>query len=105
LPALSAGSAAPAQPGYEAAYLDENFRNFAVTISLADYLLTTYGHQRLPALLASFGRYDSWTELSPALFGIEETALEAGWHTYLEQWTLDAERSPPRPACTENVVC
>jgi hypothetical protein len=105
LPAPSAGSTAPAQPGYEAAYLDENFRNFAVTISFADYLLATYGHQRLPALLAGFGRYDSWAELSPAVFGIEEPALEAGWHTYLEQWMLDAQRTRSLPACTESVAC
>jgi hypothetical protein len=105
LPAPSAVSAAAAQPGYEATYLDETFREFAVTITVADYLLTTYGRQRLPALLAGFGRYDSWTELAPAVFGIEATALEAGWHAYLEQWTLAAKRDRSLSVCPESAGC
>lgn len=105
LPAPSTGSAAAAQPGYEAAYLDETFRSFAVTITLADYLLATYGHQRLPALLAGFSRYDSWEELSPAVFGIEASALETNWHTYLEQMIRDSKQVRSLPACLDSATC
>lgn len=76
-----------AQIGYEAmyTYTAESIRDFAVTTSLADYLLTAYGRQQLPDLLAGFGRYDTWEELSPAVFGVAASELEAGWHAYLEK--------------------
>jgi hypothetical protein len=53
--------------------------------TLLDYIIATYGRDRLPMLVENLGRYATWKELAPALFGISATELETGWQQYLAQ--------------------
>jgi hypothetical protein len=50
---------------------------------LADYIVATYSCRQIAALIAGFQQHDSWETLTPAVFGIQASALEADWHTYL----------------------
>jgi hypothetical protein len=51
--------------------------------TLIEYAVTTYGRDRLPALVAGLGQYESWETLLPAGFGISADEFEAGWQAYL----------------------
>lgn len=51
--------------------------------SLIAYLVHTYGEERLPDLLAAFGRHSHWQTLAPELFGIQAEEFEQGWQEYL----------------------
>lgn len=51
--------------------------------TLIEYAVATYGHERLPALVAGLGQYDSWELLLPAVFGVSATEFEVGWQAYL----------------------
>lgn len=56
------------------------------TVGLAtviEYAVVTYGRERLPALLAGLGQYDSWETLLPAVYGVSSAEFEAGWQRYL----------------------
>ena len=51
--------------------------------TLIEYAVATYGRERLPALVAGLGRYDSWESLVPAVFGVSVAQFERGWQQYL----------------------
>ena len=51
--------------------------------SLIAYLVHTYGEERLPDLLAAFGRHNRWETLAPVVFGVPASEFEAGWQAYL----------------------
>jgi hypothetical protein len=51
--------------------------------TLVEYAVATYGRERLPALVAGLGQYESWNTLIPAVFGVSATEFEAGWQAYL----------------------
>jgi hypothetical protein len=51
--------------------------------TLIDYAVATYGRERLPALVAGLGRYDSWGNLIPVVYGISASEFERGWQAYL----------------------
>jgi hypothetical protein len=51
---------------------------------LVDYLVQTYGRERLDVLLDGFSRYYSWVLLSRTVFGVEASELEAGWRAWLD---------------------
>lgn len=53
--------------------------------TLIDYIITTYGRDRLPTLVENLGRYDTWLDLTPALLGVTATELETGWQQSLAQ--------------------
>lgn len=57
---------------------------------LAEFIIDTYGHRTMPALLDAFEAYETWETLSPAVFGVSATELEEQWHAYLR-------RKYPRP--------
>jgi hypothetical protein len=65
-----------------------------IPTTLADYLISTYGRGHLAALVHGFGLYDSWETLSPAVFGVPASELEAGWHRYLK--ALASSLAPKR---------
>jgi hypothetical protein len=46
-------------------------------------MVTTYGRERLPVLIAGLGQYDTWETLLLAVFGVSAAEFEAGWRTYL----------------------
>ena len=52
--------------------------------TVIDYIVETYGRQRLPALMVGFRTYDSWDALAPAVLGVPAEELEAGWQTHLQ---------------------
>jgi hypothetical protein len=52
--------------------------------TLVEYAVATYGHERLPALVAGMGQYNSWETLIPAVFGVSTAEFEAGWQVYLK---------------------
>jgi hypothetical protein len=71
-------------------YLEEmsshHVRHPGQTVALAtliDYAVTTYGHERLPVLVAGLGQYDTWETLLPAVFDVSPATFEAGWQAYL----------------------
>jgi hypothetical protein len=80
--------AVPLHPGE---YLEEPdslrlVRHPGHTVALAtlvEYAVVTYGRERLPALVAGLGQYDSWGTLLPAVFGVSSAEFEAGWQGYL----------------------
>jgi hypothetical protein len=79
---------APLRPGE---YIEEpaslrQVRHPGQTVALAtliEYAVTTYGRERLPALVAGLGQYESWETLLPAVFGVSAGEFEAGWQAYL----------------------
>jgi hypothetical protein len=51
--------------------------------TLIEYMVATYGRERLPALVAGLGQYKSWDTLLPAVYGVSAVEFEAGWQAYL----------------------
>jgi hypothetical protein len=54
-----------------------------ILTTLMDYVVSRYGREQLPVLLAGLGQYKSWATLSPAVFGVSAAEFAAGWHDYL----------------------
>jgi hypothetical protein len=53
------------------------------TETIIEYVVATYGRDRLPQLIAAWGEHASWETLIPAVFGIPAAEFEAGWQAYL----------------------
>ena len=51
--------------------------------TLIEYAVATYDRERLPALVAGLGHYESWETLIPAVYGVSPAEFEAGWQAYL----------------------
>jgi hypothetical protein len=51
--------------------------------TVADYAMSTFGRERLPALLDGMNRYDTWEALTPAVFGVSAADFESGWQQHL----------------------
>ena len=51
--------------------------------ALVDYAVTTYGRDRLPALVQGLSQYGAWEALIPAVFGVSAEEFEAGWQAHL----------------------
>jgi hypothetical protein len=51
--------------------------------ALIEYAVAAYGRERLPALMAGLGQYESWKTLIPAVYGVSAAEFEAGWQAYL----------------------
>jgi hypothetical protein len=73
-------------------------------LALVEYIVATYGCDRLSPLVAGMDRHPSWATLAPAVLGVEQDAFEAGWTRYLEKaWAPDPSppaqmHAAPRPA-------
>jgi hypothetical protein len=63
-------------------WTDEWVRRVAAA-TVIDYLVATYGRDRLPALMAGFCTYDSWDTLAPAVLGVSAQELERDWLAYV----------------------
>jgi hypothetical protein len=62
------------------------------TVALAtlfEYVVATYGRERLPALLHGLGHYSTWETLLPAVLGVSPAEFEAGWQAYLATHYLE----------------
>ncbi|MFQ5854353.1 MAG: hypothetical protein ACE5LU_01735 [Anaerolineae bacterium] len=51
--------------------------------TVVEYVVATYGRERLPALLQGLDKYETWDALTPAVFDVPAGVFEAGWQTYL----------------------
>lgn len=69
----------------DALYLEADEHRIRSAERLTEYLATTYGQEHLLILPQAFSRYDTWEELSPAVFGLPASALAAAWHGYLAE--------------------
>jgi hypothetical protein len=61
---------------------------YSITVTgetVIEYIVATYGRDKLPALIATMGNYTTFDELIPALFGVSRGEFEAGWQRYLAQ--------------------
>jgi hypothetical protein len=57
--------------------------------TLVDYAVTAYGRERLPALVAGLGQYESWDALIPAVFGVSTTEFETGWQAHIDMYYIE----------------
>jgi hypothetical protein len=53
--------------------------------TLLEYVVATYGRDKVPALLNGLGEHTSFDTLIPALFSVSVADFEAGWQSYLAQ--------------------
>ena len=56
----------------------------AAIATIIDFIVTTYGRERLAACLAAVGHYEDWKSLTPSVFGVSASEFEADWLAYLE---------------------
>lgn len=56
-----------------------------VLATVFDYAAATYGQERMPLLLADFGKHRSWETLVPVVFSVSAADFEVGWKKYLAQ--------------------
>ncbi len=47
--------------------------------TVVDYVSRHYGRAQVPLLVAAWGRYATWEELTPALFGVAAPDFEGAW--------------------------
>ncbi|MEZ4867517.1 MAG: hypothetical protein R3C14_39690 [Caldilineaceae bacterium] len=83
---LAAPAAGPG--GYYLTNQSDQMRHPGQAVALStviEYIVATYGHDALPALLGSIGRYNSWDTLVPAVFGVSVADFEQGWQSYLKK--------------------
>lgn len=50
-----------------------------VVATVINHVNQRYGREQVPRLVAAWGRYPTWAELAPALFGVSSIALQADW--------------------------
>lgn len=63
-----------------------------VIANLIEYMVSVYGHEQLPVLLAGLAQFDEWETLVPAVFGVSVTDFEAGWQSYMaQQYNVELE--------------
>jgi hypothetical protein len=61
----------------------DTMTDIVVLSSVVDYIVASYGRDRLPELLAALPRHGSGETLIPALFGKSPAAFEGGWRGFL----------------------
>jgi hypothetical protein len=64
-------------------YARRNQGETIAAVSLLEYLLSEYGGRLLPDIIRAFEKRDTWAELIRELPGLQETAVRAGWCSYL----------------------
>lgn len=52
--------------------------------TVVDYVSRRYGRAQVPRLVAGWGRYPTWDELTPVLFGVSATDFETDWLATLD---------------------
>lgn len=55
--------------------------------SILEYIVATYGRDKLPQLLIAMGEHSTTDTLIPALFGVSRSDFETAWQAYLAQHT------------------
>ncbi|MEZ4708146.1 MAG: hypothetical protein R3A44_13125 [Caldilineaceae bacterium] len=58
---------------------------YATANTLVEFILVTYGDDKVPALLDAFSEHDAWETLTPALFHLSADEFEAQWRAYLRK--------------------
>jgi hypothetical protein len=54
-------------------------------LTIIDYIVATYGREKLPALATALVENPNKEDLIPTLFGCSVAEFEAGWQAYLAQ--------------------
>src|SRR5206468_3081927 len=63
-------------------------RTFALSVTaetIIDYIVATYGRDKLPQLIGALGEYTTLDTLIPSVFGVSQASFEASWLAYLAQ--------------------
>ena len=58
---------------------------YATANPLMEFILVTYGYDKVPELLDAFEEHASWETLTPALFHLTADEFEEQWHAYLRK--------------------
>lgn len=58
---------------------------YAIANTLVEFILVTYGNDKVPTLLDAFAEHDTWETLTPALFHLSADEFEEQWHAYLRK--------------------
>ncbi|MEZ4862679.1 MAG: hypothetical protein R3C14_15295 [Caldilineaceae bacterium] len=58
---------------------------YATANTLVEFILVTYGDDKVSALLDAFTEHDSWETLTPALFHLSADEFAEQWHAYLRK--------------------
>lgn len=83
----SQGNANPeSPPKMRSAVLRASFlRRDLATFTLIQYIVDTYGSERIPELVHEMGNHRSWDTLIPVVFGLQAKEFETGWQVYLAE--------------------
>ena len=69
---------------------DEVILRYLAAESFVRFAATTYGRDRLPALLDALVRSGKWDEIIPSVYGVSAERFEADWNAFLvEQYGLE----------------
>lgn len=55
-----------------------------VIATLIEYVVSIYGYDHLPILLAGLAQYKDWDTLLPAVMGVSSDEFERGWQNFLQ---------------------
>lgn len=64
---------------------DRRLWQAGATEALLNYIVNTYGRDKLSELVQGLRQHDTWDELIPAVFAESVTEFEAGWNSYLTE--------------------
>lgn len=76
------------QPVYDPYDQQTMMRQYIIAESAVAYALTTFGRERLPALLVGLDHHGSWNGLIRSVLGVSPEEFERGWNQYVEEHYL-----------------
>ena len=65
------------------AYADESYLSYAQSFSLIEYLITTYGHEKMFELLDTFRQGSGYDEALEKVYGFDMDRLNSLWQDYV----------------------
>jgi len=77
------------------AYAEEAYLSYAESYSLAEYLITTYGQEKMLELLNTFREGSGYDAALEKVYGFDMDGLESLWRVYVTQRYQSAELAPP----------
>ena len=72
--------------------------------TVIDYVVDTYGRQRLPDLVVGFRTHSTWDSMIPAVFGISAQEFESGWQAHLATHSRIRPSHSTPPATSGNAA-
>jgi hypothetical protein len=77
------------------AYPEEAYLSYAESYSLVEYLITTYGQEKMLELLNTFREGSGYDAALEKVYGFDMDGLESLWRDYVAQRYQSAELAPP----------